>query len=80
MNQTKTCYKVHFDEKAQMWELYSPLQRFRESTISPVTHINDKITIYNHTDDVQIRAESKVKGKLAFNNLKNMYLKNKGQN
>lgn len=55
---------------------YSPLQRFRESTISPVTYVkedtNDKIIIYNCTDDVQIRAESKGKDKLAFNNLKNM--------
>lgn len=52
---------------------YSPLQRFWESTISPMTYVkegtNDKIIIYNHTDDAQIRAESKGKDKLAFNNL-----------
>lgn len=39
-----------------------------------MTHVkegkNDQIPAHIHTDDVQIRAESKVKDKLAFSSLK----------
>lgn len=43
---------------------------------------NDQILAYIHTDDVQIGAESKVKGKLAFSSFKKIckYFKNNGQN